>query len=168
MLRQGKSLQKCRPPIFFLTSTTALHHALWLGHMAPESSISCRWLWTSTTKDGRIHLNCSLKGVSLVILITCLVDWVQQSSPGSKEKTLWYLAKNSRAESASSGGHNSKPLSSSSSNNFLASVLWSTWVFGDCEAPPPPSGKLVITSGSGTTVATTAWATRVFFLRVWG
>ena len=34
--------------------------------MAPKSSISYRWLWTSSTKGRGIHLNHSLKGVSSV------------------------------------------------------------------------------------------------------
>ena len=35
VLRYQKSIQKCRAPSFFLTNTTALHHALWLGWIAP-------------------------------------------------------------------------------------------------------------------------------------
>ena len=41
-LRCQKSMQKCRPPSFFWTSTTTLHHALWLGQIAPESNISLK------------------------------------------------------------------------------------------------------------------------------
>ena len=133
-LRQ-RSMQKCKPPSFFLTNTTALHHALWLGHMAPDSSISLRWLWTSSTKGGGICLNHSLKGVSSVILIMCSVEWVQPNSAGSNEKTLWYSAKSCQAESAISGGHNSNPLRFSSSNSFpclcltVNLVVWGLWDF---------------------------------------
>ena len=91
-LRHQKSIQKCRPPSFFLTNTTALHHALWLGWIAPESSISCKCVWTSSTNSRGIHLNHSLNGVSLVTLITCSVEWVQPSSLGSNEKMSWYSA----------------------------------------------------------------------------
>ena len=68
-LRQQKSIQKCRPPSIFLTNTTALHHALWLGLIVPDSSISHKWLWTSSASGRGIHLNCSLKGVSSVTFI---------------------------------------------------------------------------------------------------
>ena len=50
--RQWKLMQNYRPPSFFLTNTTALHHALWLGQIGPDSSISCRWFWNSLTKGG--------------------------------------------------------------------------------------------------------------------
>ena len=111
-------MQKHRLLSFSLTNTTVLHHALWLGGMVPESSISHRWLQTSSTKGGGIHLNLSLKEVSSITLIMCLVEWVQPSSLGSNEKTSWYLARSNQVESASSRGHNSKPLRSSSSNSL--------------------------------------------------
>ena len=60
-----KLIQNCKLPSFFCTNTTALHQALWLGLMAPDSNISHRWFLTSSTNGGRIHLNCSLKGVSI-------------------------------------------------------------------------------------------------------
>ena len=112
------SIQKHKPPSFFLTSTTALHHTLWLGCMAPASSISHKCLWTSSTKGGGICLNHSLKGVSSVTLITCSVEQMQPSSVGSNEKTSWYSAKNHQSESANSGDHNSKPLRSRSFEQF--------------------------------------------------
>ena len=95
----GRSLYRSiglRPS--FLTNTTALHHALWLGHMAPESTISCRWLQTSPTKARGICLNLSLKGVSSITLIMCSVEWVQPSSLGSNEKTSWYLARRNQVQ----------------------------------------------------------------------
>ena len=61
-------MQKCKPPSFFLTSTTVLHQVLWLGLMAPDSNISLRWFLTSSTIGGGICLNHSLNGVSSVIL----------------------------------------------------------------------------------------------------
>ena len=85
-------MQKCRPPSFFQTKTTALHHMLWLEQIAPESIISQKCVWTSTNGRG-IPLNHSLNGVSSVTLITCVMEWVQPSSLGSREKTSWYLAK---------------------------------------------------------------------------
>ena len=127
----------------FLTNTMALHHALWLGCIAPDYSISLRWLWTSSTKGRGICLNCSLKGVSSVTLIVCLVEWVQPNSAGSNEKTLWYLAKSQWADSANSGGHDPSPLRSSSSNSFPCLCwtvnlgAWGLWGLS-C-----PSGNLV-------------------------
>ena len=66
--RWQKLMQNHRPPSFFLTNTTALHQALWLGWMAPDSNISCKWFQTSSTNGGGICLNCSLRGVSSVLL----------------------------------------------------------------------------------------------------
>ena len=126
-------MQNCRPPSSFLTNTTALHYALWLGQIAPDSSISCRWFWTSSTRGGGIHLNHSLKGLSSVTFIVCSVEWVQPNSMGSNGNMSWYLAKSQQAASASLGGQESNPLKSSSSNNFPCLCLtvnlgvWGSW-----------------------------------------
>ena len=74
VLRWQKSMQKCRLPSFFQTSTTALHHTLWLGQIVPESNISCRCTWTSSTNGRGICLNHSLNGASLVTLIISSVE----------------------------------------------------------------------------------------------
>ena len=79
-------MQKCRLTSFFGTSTTTLHHTLWLGQTVPESNISHRCAWTSSTNGGGICLNHSLNGVSMVTLITCSIEWVQPSSQDSKKK----------------------------------------------------------------------------------
>ena len=72
----------------------ALHQALWLGLMAPDSNISFKWFLTSSTiSGGGIHLNHSLKGVSSVTFIICSVEWVQPNSAGSNESMSWYLAR---------------------------------------------------------------------------
>ena len=118
-----KSMQNCRPPSFFLTNTTALHHTLWLGQIAPDSNISQRWFWTSSTKGGGIHLNCSSKGVSSITFIVYLVEWVQSNSVGSNKNTSWYLAKNWQAASTISEGKESNPLKSNSSNSFPCHCL---------------------------------------------
>ena len=126
-------MQKHWPPSFFLANTTALHQALWLGLIVPDSSISCRWLWTSSTGSRRICLNHSLKGVSSVTFIMCLVEWVQPNSTGSNENTLWYLARSQLAASASPGGQESNLLKSSSLNSFPYLCLtvnlgvWGSW-----------------------------------------
>ena len=114
----SKVYTKCRLPSFFLTNTTVLHHTLWLGQIAPESNISHKCLWTSSMRSGGIHQNHSLNGVSPVTLMTCFAEWVQLSFLGSNEKTSWYSAKRDWVEATSSGGHDSNPFRSNSSNNF--------------------------------------------------
>ena len=126
-------MQNNRLPSFFLTNTTALHQALWLGWMAPDSNISCRWLWTSSTNGRGICVNWSLKGVSSATFITCSMEWVQPNSDGSNENTSWYLARSQWAASASLGAQESKPLKSNSSNNLPCLCLtvslgvWEHW-----------------------------------------
>ena len=117
-LRQWKLMQNCRRPFFFLTNTTTSHQALWWGLIVPDSSISCRWFQTSSTSSGGICLNCSLKGVSSVTLIVCLVEWVQPNSTGSNENMLWYWARSWWAASANPRGQEFNPLKSSLSNSF--------------------------------------------------
>ena len=111
-------MQKHKPPSLFLTSMTALHQALWLGLMAPDSNISLRWFLTSSTIGGGICLNRSLKGVSSVTFMVCSVEWVQPSSAGSNENMSWYSARSWQASSANSGAHESKPLRSNSSKSL--------------------------------------------------
>ena len=161
-------MQTCRPLSFFWTSTTVLHHALWLGHIMPESNISCRCAWTSSTNGGGFCLNYSLNRTSLVTLITCLVEWVQLSSQGSREKMSWYSARSKWAESASSGSQEPKPLNSNFLNSFscLCSVVnfrvWLPWASSNAYIMPGH------TCGSGTQLAATTLATGIFFFRVWG
>ena len=112
-------MQKCKLPSFFLTSTTALHQALWLDLMAPDSNISFRWFLTSSTIGGGIHLKHSLNGVSSVTFMVCLVKWVHPSSAGSNENTCrdtWQGAGGLYA--ANLGAHEAKPLKSNSSNSL--------------------------------------------------
>ena len=145
----------------------ALHQALWLGWMAPDSNISLRWL-TSSTKGGGICLNHSLKRVSPVTLIVCSVGWVQPNSMGSSKKTSQYLAKSHWAASASSRGHEFYPLRSNSLNSLTCLCLvvklglWGSW------GSSSPSHTLISGGVSSTTVVATALATRAFFLSIWG
>ena len=103
-------MQKHRLPSLFLTSITALHHALWLGQIMPDSNISHSCVWTSSTEGRGICLYCSLNGALSVTLITCSVKWVQLSLPDSMEKMLWYSAKSKQVDSASSGSQDSRLL----------------------------------------------------------
>ena len=136
--RQQKSIQKCRLPSFFCTSTTALHQALWLGLMVPDSNISFKWFLTSSTNGGGIHLNCSLKGVSSVTFMICSVEWVQPNSAGSNENMSWYLARSQQATSANSRVQESRLLKSNSSNNLpclCLTVSLGIWKSGDLLVP---------------------------------
>ena len=74
--RWQNSMQNHRLPSFFFTNTTSLHQALWLGQIAPDSSISHRWFPTSSNNSWGIHLNHSLKGVSSITFIMCSVELV--------------------------------------------------------------------------------------------
>ena len=132
-------MQNCKLPSFFLTNTTTLHQALWLGQKVPDSSISCRWFQTSPTNGGGICLNCSLKGVSSLTFIMCSVEWVQPNSVESNENTSWYSAKSQQAASTSPGGQESNPLRSSSLNNFPCLYLTVNLGAGDPwgSAPSP-------------------------------
>ena len=57
-----KSMQKRSDPSFFLTSTTALHQGLLLGHITLASSIILRWACTSSSCGRGILQNLSLNG----------------------------------------------------------------------------------------------------------
>ena len=144
-------MQKCRLLSFFHTSTMALHQALWLGLMAPDSNISFKWFLTSSTNGGGIHLNHSLKGVSSVTFMICSVEWVQPNSAGSNENTSWYLARSQWATSANSGVQESRPLKSNLSNNFpclCLTVSLGVWKSVDLPIPshnPSDLGVLALT-----------------------
>ena len=161
-------MQNCRPPPFFCTSTTALHQALWLGLMVPDSNISFKWFLTSSTSGRGIHLNHSLKGVSSVTFMICSVEWVQPNSAGSNENTSWYLARSRLAASANSGVQESRPLKSNSLNNLAClclTVSLGVWKSGDLSAPSlNPSYSGVWATGN----AAATLATGVFFQRVCG
>ena len=165
---QQKLMQKCRPLSFFHTSTTALHQALWLGLMAPDSNISFKWFLTSSTSGGGIHLNHSLKGVSSVTFMICSVEWVEPNSARSNENTSWYSARSQWAASTNSGVQESRPLKSNSSNSLpclcLTVSLW-VWKLGDLLVPSNNPSHF---GGLGTGNAAAARATGVFFWRVCG
>ena len=132
-------IQNHKPPSFFHTNTTVLHQAIWLGLMASDSNISCRWFLTSSTNGGGIHLNCSLKAVSSVTFIVCSMEWVQPNSTASNKNTSWYLAKSWHAASASSGVQETRPHKSNSSNNLPCLCLTvSPRVYGNHGTHWPP------------------------------
>ena len=62
-----RSIQSLSPPSFFLASTTAVAHGLKLLLTAPTSTISWRWLFTSSYRWGGLLLYLSLKGWGSVI-----------------------------------------------------------------------------------------------------
>ena len=159
-------MQKCRLPSFFQTNTTALHHTLWLDQIMPESNISHRCAWTSSTNGGGIYLNCSLNRASLVTLITCLLEWLQLSSQGSKEK-MWYSARSEWAESACSGNQDPKLLKSNFLNSFsclcpaVSFSVWMSWALSNASIMPGH------TCSSGTQLGATTLTTGIFFCMVW-
>ena len=123
-----KSIQNCRVPSFFQTKTMALHHRDWDGQMAPPSSLSCKFCWTSSSKGGAICQNHSLKGSSSSSPITCSAASMQPISFLSREKMWWGSISFCSNFKASSGGHSlsySSPLSSrnSSISNFCCSSI---------------------------------------------
>ena len=123
-----KSMQNHKPPSFFLTKTTALHHTLWLSQIVPDSSISQRWFGTSSTRGGGICLNHSLKGVS-ICHSDCMLGRVSaaQLCRVLIERHFGTGLRASGSASANSGGHESNPLRSSLSNNFPCLCLTVTF-----------------------------------------
>ena len=156
-------MQNCRPPSFFLTNSTTLDQALWLGWMAPASNISHRLFQTSSNNSRGICLNHSLKGVSSFTFIMCSVEWVQPNSAGSNENTWWYLAMSQQAASANLGAQEPKPLKSNSSNNLPC--LCPTVSLGGMGTLGLiyPSCNWASLGGSSTGNATTALATGFSF-----
>ena len=114
-----KSTQKCSIPSFFLTSTTALHHGDWLGHMPPTSNMCQSEMHTSSSSGGGIHLNRSLSGLLSVIQISCSTMLVQPSSFPSNAKTSWKASTRSRAAMAFQGVQLLRPSRSNFSRSFL-------------------------------------------------
>ena len=112
-------MQKRSDPSFFLTSTTALHQGLLLGHITPASSIILRWAHTSSSCGGGILQNLSLKGgvSGSLRTILCLVALVWPVSCFSNEKMSWYSFRRLRAFSACSLGQASRPVRSSFSRS---------------------------------------------------
>ena len=159
-------MQNCRLPSFFCTNTTALHQALWLGLIAPDSNISHRWFQTSSTNGGGICLNHSLKGVSSVTFIVCFVEWVQPNSAGFNENISWYLARSQWAASANSGAQESRPLKSNSLNNLQCLCLMVSLAVWEFWGSSTPSCDWTSSGGLGTGNAATALATRAFLQRV--
>ena len=74
ILSLQKSMQKHRVPSFFQTNTTALHHGDQLRHITPTSSMSLSEVCTSSRSSGGMHLNHSLKGSLLLMLIFCSIQ----------------------------------------------------------------------------------------------
>ena len=131
--------------------------------MALDSNISCRWLLTSSTKGGGIHLNNPLKGVSSVTFIVYSMEWVQPSFIGSNENTSWYSVKNWHVASASSGVQESRLLKSNSSNSLpclCLTVSLEVWKSLDSTAP---SSNCTPSGGLGMGNAATSLTTGVFF-----
>ena len=113
-----KSIQKCSPPSFLWTSTTASHQGLLDGLMAPASNISLMCCLTSSSKGGGMCQKCSLKGSLLSISILCFTISLQHSLFLSNENTSWYFWMSSHACCTNSFGHSSR----ASKFNFFSTL----------------------------------------------
>ena len=102
-------MQKQRPLSFFQTRMTVLHQGLLLGLIAPACNMSFTCVLTSSSNGGRMHLNHSLKGSSLVTLMLCLTWLAHPNSLSSREKISRYSINNSWACFTFSSGHLSRP-----------------------------------------------------------
>ena len=122
---------------------------------------------TSSTNGRRICLNHSLNGTSSATLITCLVEWVQLSLLGSKEKMSWYstqeTGQNPPALVAKIPIHSNLASWTVSPVCFIVSFsIWMPWASSNA------SIILGYICGSDTQLATTALVTGIFFFTVWG
>ena len=153
---QCKSL---RPPFFLCTNTTALHHRLWHGQIAPAIYISFMCAWTSPTICGEILQNLSLKGSSSTTLILCFARSLQPNSPSSKEKMSWHSASRTWAVVWFLSDYLSWPDNSScwKSISFLHSTdildCWIPWISSSFSNVPSA------TSTWSTAFVATTWAT---------
>ena len=111
--------------------------------------------------------NCSLNRVLSVTLITCSVKWVQPSLLGSKEKTLWYSAKR-LGKICQLWLPGFQPTQIYLLKQFFLTLLHGQFGVRRPWASSNVSILPVCIGSSGTCVATTALATDVLFLRVWG
>ena len=103
---------------------------------APESDISCRCVWTSSTSGRGFCLNHSLNGALLVTFITSSVEWLQLSLQSSKEKMILYSARSEWEESTSSGDQDAKPLKPNFSSSFSCLCAAVSFMSG-CPGPHP-------------------------------
>ena len=160
-------------PYSFLTNTTALHHALWLGQiMYPNPTFLHKCLWTSSMRGRGIHLNCSLNGVSLSNF-NDMFGWMGaakfaglqwEDDCGTQPIETWCRSHHLRCPMIPI---HSDPIPQTTSLSFVSQL---TWAFDGCYPPPPPiaPNDPIGTRGSGTQVTSTALTTGVFFLRAWG
>ena len=84
-----RSIQNLKLPSFLCTRTTALAHGLHEHRMAPILSMSCRWFLTSSNCCGGILRYRSLKGTSLLSLISCLILDVHPNSRSDRANRWW-------------------------------------------------------------------------------
>ena len=145
-------MHKCRLSSFLHTKTTALHHGLWLGQIAPASNISFIYTQASSSIRGGILWNLSLKGSSSTTLISCFAKSVKPNSPGSMEKMSWYSVNRAWAATQFLFDHLSRPYKSScwKSNFFLCWIPYISSIFSRVSG---------VTFTGGTAFAATTWVT---------
>ena len=151
-------MQNHRPQDFLCISTTALHHCLWLGWIAPPSNISSCVHRPHPPQVGEFP-RISLKGSSSRTQMSCFARSVQPNSPGSKEKMSWYLASRTLAAAWFLSDHPSRPDNSScwKSISLLHStdilVCWIPWISSSFSSVPSA------TSTWATAFMATTWVT---------
>ena len=149
----------CRPLSFLHTSTTALHHGLWLRQIAPASNISFTCAQTSSTIRGGILQNLPSNGSSSTTLISCFTKSVQPNSLGSREKMSWYSTNKAQGTTWFLSDHLSRPDKSScwKSSFFLCSTIilvhWIPCISSNF------SRVFGVSFPGGTTLAATTWVT---------
>ena len=125
MFKWWKLMLNHRPPSFFLTNTTALNHALWLGQDSTRlQHLSRDGFGPPLPKAEGICLNCLLKGGVIHYLYHMLCGVSTAQLCGVQWKHIMVsMAKSQQAPSASSRVQDSNPLKSSSSNSFPCHCL---------------------------------------------
>ena len=158
-----KSMQKCRVPYFFQTSTTALHHRDWLGHIAHVYSISLSKACISSRSNGGMHLNHSLKGSLSLIQISCSIALVQPSSFPSSTKMSWKAKMSSLAAATFLVVQLLRPSKFSFLKSFSCHAV--TVIGSHAISAPRVASILGDNSAEGTGEADTSCATCTLFFR---
>ena len=149
-----KSIQNRKVPSFFCTRTMALHQGDLDSWIAPLSRMSCRFSRTSSSRDGAICWNCSLKGMPSINSMMCSAMSVQPISFLSSRKMWWCSINICLNFRACSGDHSFNyssppPCRNSSIRSFCHSSIVS---FGDSFGRV--SSRALASTGEGTALGT--------------
>ena len=140
-----------------------LHHGDQLGCIAPGSNISQSEAHTSSKSSGGIHLNHSLKGLLLVIQISCSTTLVQPNSFPSSIKVSCKARRRSHAATAFLGVQLLRPSRFNFSRSFFC---YTATYMGSRSASVPRMASISGDSSvCSTSNAETTLATHTPFLR---